>query len=152
MIAITLIIYQSIYMSASQNVINKKIIEVVALALSCSLDGKFLLARRSLGHSGAGCWEFPGGKIESGESQKQALVREINEELGFDLSSLNIEFIAENTHKYQKKLVRIYLWSAQITDKPEFKLVDHDKLDWFMIEEIKEINLSEADKYFISLI
>ncbi|MEK6628467.1 MAG: (deoxy)nucleoside triphosphate pyrophosphohydrolase [Bdellovibrionota bacterium] len=143
-------------MSASQNMINKKIIEVVALALTCSTDGKFLLARRGPGHSGAGSWEFPGGKIESGESQKQALIREINEELGFDLSPLGIKFIAENTYEYkdqhQNKLVKIYLWSAQIVDKPEFKLVDHDKLDWFMIEEIKGINLSEADKYFISLL
>ncbi len=143
-------------MSASQNLINKQIIDVVALALTYSHDGKFLLARRSPAQSGAGSWEFPGGKIEAGESQHQALVREIKEELGFDLSSLDLKFIAENTHEYkgqhQSKSIRIFLWSAQITYKPEFKLVDHDKLDWFLIEEINGINLSEADKYFILLL
>ena len=54
---------------------------VVAVAIQRA-DGKFLLQRRPLGKEHGGLWEFPGGKIEAGESAKSALVREIKEELG----------------------------------------------------------------------
>jgi len=139
-------------MSVSQNTTNNKIIEVVALALRCLTDGKYLLARRGPGGSGAGCWEFPGGKIEAGETQSQALRREITEELAYDLSLMPLIFIGENTHSYENSVVKIYLWQAQVNDKPEFKLVDHDEVAWFSVAEIIKVNLSEADKYFISLI
>ena len=57
----------------------RKIINVVGAAII--KDGEVLCARRGEGKSLAGYWEFPGGKIESGETQKEALIREIQEEL-----------------------------------------------------------------------
>ncbi|MFV1995283.1 MAG: NUDIX domain-containing protein, partial [Verrucomicrobiales bacterium] len=51
--------------------------------------GKFLAARRAVGTSLGGKWEFPGGKVESGEDLEDASVREIREELGCDISVLN---------------------------------------------------------------
>lgn len=152
MVAIISIIYQSKWMSASRDVVNNQIIEVVALALRCTVDGRYLLARRGPEGSGRGCWEFPGGKIEIGETQQQALLREIHEELSFDLKKLPLDFIGENTHQYENLKVKIYLWRAEVDIKPEFKLVDHDHVGWFLVDEIKEVNLSEADKHFISLI
>lgn len=143
-------------MSASQklekNQIVLPIVEVAALALRCSVDGKYLLARRGPGGSGAGFWEFPGGKIEAGESQKQTLQREILEELSFDIAPYDLNYIGENLHHYNNNNIKIYLWRAEVKDKPEFKLVDHDSAQWYSIDKIKEINLSEGDKYFISLI
>lgn len=139
-------------MTASQNIANEQIIEVVALALRYSFDGRYLLTRRSSGNSGGGFWEFPGGKIESGETQRQALRREIIEELDFDLKTLDISFIGKNLHRYNTRLIKIYLWRAVVSYKPEFKLIDHDKSEWFTVAEIKEINLSEGDKHFILLI
>lgn len=139
-------------MSASKNTIKEQVIEVVALALCCSLDGKYLLARRHPGGSGAGHWEFPGGKIEAGETQQQALCREIIEELAFYLSTFKINFIGQNRHHYLGRNLLIYLWRAQVDYRPEFKLVDHDIAQWFSVGEMAEINLSEGDKYFISLI
>ena len=54
---------------------------VVAAALT-DADGRVLMARRPAGKQHAGLWEFPGGKVESGETPKTALVRELREELG----------------------------------------------------------------------
>ncbi|MBT9383883.1 (deoxy)nucleoside triphosphate pyrophosphohydrolase [Pseudooceanicola sp. CBS1P-1] len=61
----------------------KKIILVSAVAL-IDVDGRVLLAQRPEGKSLAGLWEFPGGKVEPGESPETALVRELQEELGID--------------------------------------------------------------------
>lgn len=143
-------------MSASRNLAkdqkSTEEIQVVALALFCTRDGKYLLARRGPAGSGAGCWEFPGGKIEVGETQQQALRREINEELSFDLAPLKLTFVAENLHPYENRNIRIFLWRAEVDVKPSFRLVDHDSAEWYSRHEIAGINLSEGDKYFISLI
>jgi 8-oxo-dGTP diphosphatase len=65
---------------------NSKIVEVAAAVLQRD-DGSFLLAQRPAGKIWAGYWEFPGGKIEPGESQHDALVRELREELGIEATS-----------------------------------------------------------------
>lgn len=143
-------------MSASRNVTENQnrspVIEVVALALRNTEDAKYLLARRSPGGSGAGFWEFPGGKIEPNETQEQALRREIFEELSFDLSLHKLRYLGENLHCYDNRRIKIYLWRAEVNFRPELRLIDHDCADWFSKNEIKELKLSAGDKYFISLI
>ena len=59
-------------------------IEVAAAVLQ-RRDGSFLLAQRPAGKAYAGYWEFPGGKIENGETAAEALTRELHEELGVDI-------------------------------------------------------------------
>jgi 8-oxo-dGTP diphosphatase len=151
-VARTLIIYQSNFMSASENIAKTEILEVVALALRHSPSGEVMLARRAPGESGAGEWEFPGGKIEPGETQKQALVREIQEELSFVLISQDLRPLGEHVHQYPQRKVKIYLWEAEVAQKPEFILCDHDRVGWFTKNDIAELNLTAGDKYFISLI
>ena len=139
-------------MKASEKQKNNKIIEVVALAMQDLTDQRYLLARRGSGGSGAGFWEFPGGKIEKDESQKQALLREIREELAFDVDSVQLEFLGQNLHRYPQKEIMIYLWRLRVGGKPSFTLVDHDLTQWFLPHELQEIRLSEGDKPFISLL
>ena len=140
-------------MSASTNSqINSPVVEVVALALQNTTDKKYLLARRGPGGSGAGFWEFPGGKIEPGETQAQALCREILEELSFVLDPRQIIYVGENEHAFGAQKVRIFLWRSEVDYRPEFTLLDHDFAEWYAVGQLKEINLSEADKSFISLI
>ena len=62
---------------------NKPIVLVAACAL-IDTDGRILIAQRPEGKSLAGMWEFPGGKVEEGETPEQALIRELNEELGIE--------------------------------------------------------------------
>lgn len=143
---------QLIKVNLMSNQQNNQIIEVVALALRRSVDGKILLARRGPDCKGAGEWEFPGGKIEFSETPQSALIREISEELSFDLSLLPLTFIAENTHAYPTRTVKISLWLAQVDDTPSFKLSDHDKVEWCLPQEMSEFNLSEGDKAFVSLL
>lgn len=152
MIANNVIIYQSIFMSTGQNISNNQIVDVVALALRCREDNKIMLARRGPNGSGAGHWEFPGGKIEPNETQQDALRREIIEELDFDIKGLALNFLGHSLYQYDIRVVNIHLWIAEIEYKPEFKLIDHDLLDWFEVQEIEKINLSPADKPFISMI
>lgn len=125
-------------------------IEVVALALQKAADKKYLLARRGPGQSGAGHWEFPGGKVEKGESEKAALVREIDEELAFKINTDNLVFVAEQTFRYPEKLVNLKLWKL-VSDQTEFdfKLSEHDQIAWCTPAEMRLYPLSPGDVFFI---
>ena len=78
-----------------------KVVYVAAAALF-DAEGKVLLAQRPPGKSMAGLWEFPGGKIETGETPEQALVRELAEELEITVSQLDLEPITFASHAYEK--------------------------------------------------
>ena len=76
-----------------------KIILVSAVAL-IDPDGRVLLAQRPAGKSMAGLWEFPGGKVEAGETPEDALVRELHEELGIETWSSCLAPLTFASHTY----------------------------------------------------
>jgi 8-oxo-dGTP diphosphatase len=79
----------------------------VAVGIIIGSDNEFLLANRPIGKPYEGYWEFPGGKIEIGETTHQALVRELREELGIEvLESVAIGLIE---HDYPHAYVRLHL-------------------------------------------
>jgi 8-oxo-dGTP diphosphatase len=79
----------------------------VAVGIIISNDNEYLLANRPVGKPYEGYWEFPGGKIENGETTHQALVRELKEELGIEV----LESVAVGTieHDYPHAYVRLHL-------------------------------------------
>lgn len=78
----------------------KKVVYVSAVAL-VNDAGYILLAQRPEGRSMAGLWEFPGGKIEDGETPEETLVRELKEELGIDVSIKNLTPLTFASHDYE---------------------------------------------------
>ncbi|MEL6857397.1 MAG: 8-oxo-dGTP diphosphatase MutT [Pseudomonadota bacterium] len=74
----------------------------VAAAALINQDGNILLAQRPTGKSMAGLWEFPGGKIESGETPEAALVRELEEELAIKVTTDALKPITFASHAYEK--------------------------------------------------
>lgn len=82
-------------------------VEVVA-GILCRADGAFMLASRPSGKPWAGYWEFPGGKIEANESPYQALVRELNEELGIHITQAEPWLTRE--HHYSHTSIRLHFY------------------------------------------
>ncbi len=78
-----------------------KVVLVSAVAL-IDADGRVLLARRPEGKSMAGLWEFPGGKVEPGETPEAALIRELQEEIGIDTWSSCLAPLSFASHSYDE--------------------------------------------------
>jgi 8-oxo-dGTP diphosphatase len=77
-----------------------KVVLVSAVAL-IDVDGRVLLAQRPEGKSLAGLWEFPGGKVEPGETPEAALIRELREELGIDTWASCLAPLTFASHSYE---------------------------------------------------
>jgi len=114
-------------------------IDVVAAVLI--KDSRILLAQRKCDDH-AGKWEFPGGKIEQGESPQQALAREMNEEFGVDCSVG--EYIGESRFDYGNKQIRLLAYFVEYCTG-EFECREHAAIEWVKPEELKLYDLAEAD-------
>jgi mutator protein MutT len=108
-----------------------------------------LLVRRGPGQSGAGDWEFPGGKVERGEAPEEALAREIEEELGLQI--LVKEKIGENCYSYPHRTIKLSLFWATIS-QGHLQLREHDAFEWLSPGSIILEKLSPADRHFIRLL
>ena len=118
----------------------KKTIEVAAAVIV--KDRKVFAARRRQGSHLAGYWEFPGGKIEQGETPEECLRRELQEELC--ITTRIGRFIGESLYDYGAKIVRLIVYEAEhISGSVE--LVDHDEFCWLAVENLNELNWAPAD-------
>ena len=119
----------------------KKILQVVGAAI-INDKNEVLCAQRGYG-SLKGKWEFPGGKIEKGESDAEALAREIKEELGINVSVTDM--IDENYHEYDTfnvnlKVYRCTYISGEIND------TEHQSLKWVEGRKLNDLDWADADK------
>ena len=117
-----------------------KMIEVVAAIIE--RDGKILLAQRPAQSDQAGLWEFAGGKVEPDESQRQALVRELREELGIEATVG--EYVASHQREVSGRIIHLHAWHV-----PDFhgtlQAHEHQALVWCSPEEALQYPLAPAD-------
>ncbi len=118
----------------------KKIINVVAAAII--KDDKIFCAQRPEGKSLAGYWEFPGGKLEIGESPEEALIREIKEEFDADIEI--IDYVNEASYDYDFGTVIMKTFRAKLlSDKLE--LLEHQDSKWLTSEELNTLEWAPVD-------
>ncbi len=116
---------------------------VVAVAL-IDVDGRVLIARRPEGKQLAGLWEFPGGKVEPGERPEAALIREMREELGIEVSESCLSPFVFASHAYEgfHLLMPLYLcrrWEGVVTAR------QHSALAWVRPERLADDPMPPAD-------
>ena len=114
---------------------------MVAAALFDSAD-RVLLAERPAGKHMAGWWEFPGGKVAAGESDADALVRELREELGIEARPHRE--ITTMSHEYPDRIVDLSLWHASIASG-EPRGLDGQQLKWVDCQSLGRERLLPAD-------
>ncbi|MCF6176806.1 MAG: (deoxy)nucleoside triphosphate pyrophosphohydrolase [Victivallaceae bacterium] len=122
----------------------KKTIAVCAAVIRC--NGKILLTTRPAGKHLAGMWEFPGGKIELGETPNGCLKREIIEELGIEVMTLDTIFLI--THDYPDKSVKIRFIRCLTADTIPALGLEGQQVKWYRPDELTHIRLIEADRPF----
>ena len=110
-------------------------------------DGKILIAKRSTGNKDViGKWEFPGGKVEENETEKQAIEREIKEE--FDILVRAEKFITNVISKDKKSEIDLKLYLCKYIDG-KIKLNDHSDYRWVHKDEILGYDLAALDRELI---
>ncbi len=127
-----------------------KLVLVAAVAL-VDTDGRVLLAQRPEGKSMAGLWEFPGGKVESGETPEAALIRELHEELGIDTWASCLAPLSFASHAYPEfhLLMPLYVcrrWQGQLQGR------EGQRLKWVRPTELRDYPMPEADLPLIPIL
>ena len=105
-------------------------------------QGRILLARRQTGDHLAGHWEFPGGKIEDGETPEECLARELEEEFG--VGAEIGAFITSSRFAYAKGEIELLAYEAELGEG-EWVLASHDEVRWVGVEGLLGHELAPAD-------
>jgi 8-oxo-dGTP diphosphatase len=113
----------------------------VVVAAAIERDGRYLAARRTKPDWAAGRWEFPGGKVEAGEADTEALVREIREELGVEIA---VGDRVPGEWPLHDDLV-LHLYVATLMDGEPQPLDHHDELRWLAPDEFGDVAWLESD-------
>ena len=125
-----------------------KLVLVAACAL-IDTDGRVLLAERPAGKPMAGLWEFPGGKVEPGETPEETLIRELKEELDIDTSASCLAPLTFASHAYPDfhLLMPLYVcrrWEGTVTAK------EGQGLTWVRPNRLREYKMPPADEPLVS--
>lgn len=125
---------------------------MIKLVVACALVneyGKVLINERPVGKDYAGYWEFPGGKVDKGETPEEAIIRELKEEINIDVTGSCLAPLSFTEKQYDNYYVVVLLyvcrrWNGHIMPMEE------QELAWVNPKEIDNFNLLPADKSFFA--
>ena len=121
---------------------------IVVTAAVIRRDGCYLVTRRLRGTHLEGCWEFPGGKCDGGESLVACLEREIAEELGARVHVSNeIHSVA---HTYPERIVELHFFLCELLDEP--RAVLGQEMQWVAAGDLRSLEFPPADAELIELL
>ena len=123
---------------------------VVAVALTDSA-GRVLVAQRPPGKEHAGLWEFPGGKIEPGESPEAALVRELGEELGIAIDPAALEPLTFSSAPRGDRHLLLLLYRCTAW-QGEPRALDAAAIRWVDAQALAALDMPAADRPFVSVL
>jgi 8-oxo-dGTP diphosphatase len=118
---------------------------IVVVAAIIEDRGRVLVARRRADSQFAGLWEFPGGKVEAGETRVAALQREIREELGIQIAVRPEPPVETVAWDYEHARVLLVAFRSDIVSGTP-QLLDHEALDWVPVAELADLPLLPADR------
>lgn len=129
---------------------NKPTLIVPAIAL-VDKDSRILLAQRPEGKEFAGYWEFPGGKIEQGETPEAALIREIREELGVETKDSCLAPISFASHAYENFHLILLLYICRRWQNAP-KALEGGQLAWVRPQRLRDYQMPPANVEFIAVL
>jgi len=129
----------------SQQAVEKPKVVLVAACALIDGEGRVLMAERPEGKELAGLWEFPGGKVEGGETPEEALVRELREELGIEVDPGALEPFSFASYGYERfhLLMPLYLcrhWTGKAAP------MEGQRIRWSTFSDLEALPMPPADK------
>jgi 8-oxo-dGTP diphosphatase len=126
-----------------------KPIVLVAAAALIDVDGRVLICQRPEGKTLAGLWEFPGGKVEPGETPEACLIRELEEELDIQVAKACLAPFVFASHEYETfhLLMPLYLlrkWEGQVTNR------EHKAMAWVKPNRLGDYPMPPADEPLVA--
>lgn len=122
----------------------------VSIASIIVREGLVLVARRERSGPLGGLWEFPGGKVEEGEGEAEALEREFAEEFGASIKALRR--LGETTFMHKGRDRRLVAWLAELPEGERLELREHLECRWLPPPEIAALDLADSDRKLLPLV
>jgi len=121
----------------------------VALGIIRDDNGRMLLAKRPEGKYLSGLWEFPGGKVEEGEASRDALVRELREEIGIEVQSFN--YLTQVVHDYPDRTVCLDVWLVE-SFVGEPRGCEGQSIAWVAAHDFDKLAVPEGSRAVFSVL